>query len=98
MMMMCLYDRSEDEGLVSVERFANPSLVSDDRVSVVCLSRTEVDARSTCVLSADLHGHLQHFMCLPVSLHVYRGTVTVEFLLTNVMGRLLMYESKRKRE
>lgn len=76
---MCLYDRSKDQGLAAAEWLASPSVVSNNCLSVFCLSRTEVDAQSTCVLAADFDGHLQHGLCLPLNLHVYWGNC-VEFL------------------
>ena len=82
----CLYDRSKDEGLVSVEWITNPSVVFDNCLSVVCLSRAKVDASSSGFFTADFDGHLQHRTCLPVDIHVCGGNflISVRCYVSNI--------------
>ena len=81
-----LWNRSQDEGLVSSEWLAHPSLVSDNCISVVCLSWSKVDARSESVLAADTNGYLQYRLCLPLCLHVHWGFLQ---FVPNILNKIL---------
>ena len=78
--------RSTDEGLVTAEWFSSPGLVSDDCLSLVRLSWTEVDAASTGVLAADFDDCVQQRPSLSLSLHVCWGNCWI-------FGRVLCYRS-----